>query len=104
MKRPRLRKWAKWACTTAAMLCISVAVASRFWKVGYARCADGRMGYRGVGFGAGLLTVLWNGDPQPLLQLGWVVEPAYTWYWGTAPEAARLGIRVQASAGVWWWK
>jgi hypothetical protein len=33
MKRPRLRKWAKWACTLAAVLAVGLAVSTRFYSL-----------------------------------------------------------------------
>jgi hypothetical protein len=57
MKRPRLRKWAKWACTAAALLAAGIAIGSRFF---WWRCVAFREKgtvLRMIDLGGGLLQV-----------------------------------------------
>src|SRR4051812_35338275 len=85
MKRPRLKKWAKWACTLAAVVCVGLAALSGFYSFGArATSADGLRCW-GVGLQQGCLYVTaaqWLGPYGYKPRLQWDWAPSMGWQWG----------------------
>jgi len=103
MKRPRLRKWAKWTCTLAAGAAVVLAVGSRFYTCG--GCVVSVLGNveRYARIGCGLIEFGRTEDwlfrsRQP--ETGWYVMRTGGWYWGYAGEVGILGELPDWRAGV----
>jgi hypothetical protein len=89
MKRPRLRKWAKWMCTLAAGAIVTLAVFSRFYAWRYSTTGnpvDTRWTLAVFSGQAWLARV----DRAPVddaqTELGWSVWRYDDWCWGYAGE------------------
>src|SRR5437588_322836 len=85
MKRPRLKKWAKWACTLAAVVCVGLAALSGFYTFGARTGSMDGSSYWRVNLCQGGLSVVCAHALQapgfkPGLQWDWA--PAPGWYWG----------------------
>jgi hypothetical protein len=105
MRRRRVRTWAKWACTLAALLAVGVAVASRLRWV---RCtivthAGTTVSFIEVGHG-----LVWTGStegvpPESIIAApGWETGHANTWYWGLAGELPNYMRQVPWHHGLLW--
>jgi hypothetical protein len=103
MKRPRLRKWAKWACTVAAGAAVALAVFSKYYKCRYAITSNSGDTWRSTGVAGGLIWATqsdgWRRTPSPP-PLGWEMGPADRWYWGLAGEMNPPGAVWDWHAGV----
>jgi hypothetical protein len=103
MKRPRLRKWAKWTCTLAAGAAVALAVFSRFYGWGYATTSNSGDTLRSSGVYSGqMLAQRWDGFrnarvPPPL---GWNMRRTHNWYWGYSGEDSPYGSIWTWHAGV----
>jgi hypothetical protein len=105
MKRPRLRKWAKWACTIAAVLAAGLAVFSRFYKFqafGFFR-NDSVLWVVSVDRGllyAGMVVGVRPVDVASLKR--WKVARYSGWYWGTKGDTRYASPRSTWNGGVLW--
>src|SRR3982751_5085826 len=98
MKRPRLRKWAKWACTLAAAILAGVTIVGAFFRCGWhGTTADGSI-YRTVMIEWGTLRVVdYYGLSKSELpkssslflqrSAGWGWGP---WTWKSGTESERM--------------
>jgi hypothetical protein len=93
MKRPRLRKWAKWACTLVSVALTGVAVASGFYSCSWIGLGAA---YRSAGIRTG--TVFYHefhvmgGAPVP----GWHIDRDLGWTLGLS------GTDVRSCPGIRW--
>jgi hypothetical protein len=62
MKRARLRRWSKWACTLAAGVAAGLAVFSAFWGIGYVSVSGDGDVYWCTSVEAGLITCYRQSD------------------------------------------
>src|SRR4051812_32383753 len=96
MKRRRLRKWAKWACTLAAVVTLGVAALSRFYWCTWSRMCHSGEDLRYVVAGRGLL---WAGAIDGLRGLigtsnpGWSFQRSSGWSWGRIGDDSPGGSR-----------
>jgi hypothetical protein len=85
MRRRRLRRWAKWACTVAAVLAVAVAVFSGFRSATYVHVSKDSKAARTVVIAGGQLAFYqWRGYDMmgvPMAE-GWSIWEALTWSWG----------------------
>lgn len=95
MRRERLRRWAKWGCTLAAVLVVGLAGFSLFRSASYAS-KNGKTVWIIV-IGGGLL-VFQEGDSAfvPSGRQGWLVRRAFEWSWGMN------GTLAVGSGGIIW--
>src|SRR5262245_1847116 len=102
MKRRRLRKWAKWACTDLAVATFTTAVLSGFYSVRCARVSADQSSVRFMILRQGQLT-LGKLDGPPLTPLPqWTVQPWRGWCWGFSGEVRPEGLLRYWHAGLKW--
>src|SRR5438552_233747 len=97
MKRPRLKKWAKWACTLAAGVSLALALFSRFCSCGYGATSNHGRTFWFAGVDGGLLSAVevdLSGSVNRSTGGEWKVARAAPWRWGCEDEASPSG---------WWW-
>jgi hypothetical protein len=87
MKRRRLRKWAKCACTLAAVLAVGVAVASGFCSAMYLHVSSDRRTARSVTVVGG---ELWFHEMSHYDWLGLGMQEGWS-TWGASPWSWRIG-------------
>jgi hypothetical protein len=89
MKRPRLRKWAKWTCTLAAGAVVGVAVFSGFYGLSYYTTSNSGDTWWHVSVSSGKMLAGrlggWRRSSMPP-PLGWNVRWSPGWYWGYSGE------------------
>ena len=103
MKRPRLRKWAKWTCTLAAGACVALAVFSRFYAWQYSTTSASGDTWWQVGVSSGQVVALRIDGTRSIhvaRSLGWHVWRLPRWYWGYAGEVSPEGPILTWHAGV----
>jgi hypothetical protein len=106
MRRRRIRKWAKWACTVAAVLAVGVAVVSRFRGVAYLIADSADTNCLIVGFGEGLVGFTFRGPApadRPPGPSSWLIGPSERWLWGLSRDLPALAPAGHGGAGVLWW-
>jgi hypothetical protein len=87
MKRPRLRKWAKWACTLAAGVAVGAAVFSRFYSYRWHVVASDKSSQRATGLGEGLLWSAHLNGVMPQDATRSMLKRAEGWRWGLASDS-----------------
>jgi hypothetical protein len=103
MWRRRLRKWAKWACTVAAMLAVGVAVFSRFSMLGYGSVSNtgntcwSVWAYHGQTFA---LSADHSGEPSGSTPTAWREGLSSGWWWGYSGEEGRIQAKAPGYAGL----
>jgi hypothetical protein len=94
MKRPRLRKWAKWTCTLAAGAAVTLAVFSRFCLWGYSTTGNSGDTLWSLGVASGQVLILrMDGLRAERVSppVGWEMRWSPHWYWGYSGEKGRYG-------------
>jgi hypothetical protein len=103
MKRPRVRKWAKWACTVAAVVAVTVASLSAFLSCTRVVSRSKPRLFRSIALKGGLLWVSESdgwGWEVPTTDSGWIVRCVRGWNWGLAGEPLPMGTPGPWRAGV----
>ena len=101
MKRPRLKKWAKWGCTLAAVLVAGFATSTRFYSYSLEFPANGGRDLRFVSVCTGRL---WVGEYRNVPPQGQVAGPDWNmgrysgWHWCLVPDPSDIGAE-----GAWHW-
>jgi hypothetical protein len=99
MRRRRVRTWAKWACTLAAVAAVGVAVASRFYRFGVTVAPPTEFPCWHIHVRAGLLTVHREVTPEfsydGTIVTQWYFHRNDAWSWGLG------GLYELPSSGVW---
>src|SRR4051812_28961393 len=81
MKRPRLSRWAKWACTLAAISLVSITVLTQWWDIYWNSPIRGTEQWQ-VELAGGRFWVVHILSWKPIAQ-GWRVLPSQeSWHWG----------------------
>src|SRR4051794_33035365 len=84
MKRPRLKKWAKWTCTLAAGAAAGLAGFSGLYVVTSSSYNSWTHEYRHCALGGGALWVYWAdcpSAPTTFVGEGWSIERRAPWTW-----------------------
>src|SRR5262249_40440186 len=104
-KRRRLRRWAKWACTLAAVLALTFAMLTRFWSLQYVLCSEDRTDIRVLEIGTGLLSVtriVVSRPLPPVPSADWGIAGCHAWHWGLQVEGPVTGLTWPWRAGICW--
>src|SRR4051812_35416081 len=105
MKRPRLKRWGKWACTLAAVLMVGLAVFSRFWGITYAAVfTDGDVLLNAEGKAGGIIWYWQSGgiEQESAGQSRLLLTQPRAWLWGFHDEMVDAQIADGWHAGLWY--
>jgi hypothetical protein len=103
MKRPRLRKWAKWACTLGAVVAVGVAAFSGFYSCSYGCVRKKGLSLRWVWLGAGQVGAWDESIPLGMSfpqEPRWKVVQRIRWRWGFKEVPGLPGSDADWHAGV----
>jgi len=103
MKRPRLRKWAKWACTLVAGATVALAVLTTFWCVSFRSVSRDGDVYSVTEVRSCVLYDAWVSGLRLTAESGlrrWVVQRTGRLSWGLANPLQLTGLADKWHGGV----